>query len=234
LGREEAYIGVLIDDLVTKGTNEPYRMFSSRAEYRLALREDNADTRLGAYAYRLGLIDRELFDRIDRKAKESQAGAEYLKTHFLTNAAKTLALLEDLGEEPISEKTSLLTLASRASFNETKLKAIDGYFEDMSREAIEQVLIAAKYDCYLDKQKRQIERMKEAKALTIPSDLDFGAIEGLGSEIAQKLKQFKPQTLFEAEQIGGMTPAALDILAIKIALLNKRRQTTLAKNKRTF
>ncbi|MDR0664035.1 MAG: tRNA uridine-5-carboxymethylaminomethyl(34) synthesis enzyme MnmG [Helicobacteraceae bacterium] len=223
LGRDEAYIGVLIDDLVTKGANEPYRMFSSRAEYRLQLREDNADLRLAKYAYRYRLADRALFDRAERKANETSGGVNYLKTRFLTNNAETLSRLKAIGEEAIGEKTSLLTLASRPSFNEAKLRAIDGYFEKVSAEAIEQILIAAKYDHYLTKQQEQIERMREMKTLSIPADLDFSAIEGLGAEITQKLKRFRPQTLFDAEQISGMTPAALDILAIKIAFLNRRR-----------
>ncbi|MDR2639031.1 MAG: tRNA uridine-5-carboxymethylaminomethyl(34) synthesis enzyme MnmG [Helicobacteraceae bacterium] len=223
LGREEAYIGVLIDDLVTKGVQEPYRMFSSRAEYRLHLREDNADIRLAAYAYRYGLIDRIQAERAKRKADETNAGVNYLKTNFLTNNAQTLRRLEALGEEPIGEKVSLMTLASRPSFSPAKLRAVDPYFETLGAEALEQTLIAAKYDHYFAKQQEQIERMREMKALAIPSDLDFGAIEGLGSEIIQKLGKFRPQTLFEAEQISGMTPAALDILAIKIAVSNKRR-----------
>ncbi|MDR2151827.1 MAG: FAD-dependent oxidoreductase, partial [Helicobacteraceae bacterium] len=224
LRRDEAYIGVLIDDLVTKGVYEPYRMFSSRAEYRLQLREDNADLRLSAYAYRYGLVDCAFAEKAARKAEATIEGVRRLKTRFFTNNAETLRRLQAIGEEPIGEKTSLLTLAARPSFNESKLKAIDEYFENASADVMEQILIAAKYDHYLNKQQEQIERMKAAKTLTIPSDLDFEAIEGLGSEIVQKLKHFRPQTLFDAEKISGMTPAALDILAIKIAVFNKRRQ----------
>ncbi|MDR1452182.1 MAG: tRNA uridine-5-carboxymethylaminomethyl(34) synthesis enzyme MnmG [Helicobacteraceae bacterium] len=225
LGRDEAYIGVLIDDLVTKGVNEPYRMFSSRAEYRLQLREDNADLRLAGYAYRYGLVDRAFADRAEQKAKETSEGVSRLRASFFTNNAETLRRLAAIGEDPIGEKISLLTLASRPSFNEAKLKAIDDYFEDISEEAIEQILITAKYDHYLNKQQEQIERMRRMKTLVIPDDLDFNAIEGLGAEISQKLSQFRPQTLFDAEKISGMTPAALDILAIKIAVSSKRRQS---------
>ncbi|MDR2034604.1 MAG: tRNA uridine-5-carboxymethylaminomethyl(34) synthesis enzyme MnmG [Helicobacteraceae bacterium] len=223
LGREEAYIGVLIDDLVTKGTNEPYRMFTSRAEYRLSLREDNADTRLAGYGYRYGLIDRDFFENTERKARAAKEGLDYLRSHFLTNNAETLRRLKELGEEPIGEKTSLLTIASRPSFNEVKLRAIDDFFKNEQTDAIEQILIGAKYDYYLDKQQEQIDRMKEMKALEIPADLDVDSIEGLGAEIRQKLNKFKPQTLFDAEKISGMTPAALDLLALRIALINKRR-----------
>ncbi|MDR1911794.1 MAG: tRNA uridine-5-carboxymethylaminomethyl(34) synthesis enzyme MnmG [Helicobacteraceae bacterium] len=223
LGREEAYIGVLIDDLVTKGTNEPYRMFTSRAEYRLSLREDNADTRLAGYGYRYGLIDRDFFEKTERKARAAKEGLDYLRSRFLTNNAETLRRLKELSEEPIGEKTSLLTIASRPSFNEAKLRAIDDFFKNAEADAIEQILIGAKYDYYLDKQQEQIDRMKEMKALEIPADLDVDSIEGLGAEIRQKLNKFKPQTLFDAEKISGMTPAALDLLALRIALINKRR-----------
>ena len=222
LGRDEAYIGVLIDDLVTKGTNEPYRMFTSRAEYRLNLREDNADLRLTHYAHSFGLVDQAQFHAAQTKKTQSEAGLNYLITHYLTNSQENLRRLNELGEERIVEKTLLINIVSRPSFDAQKLAKLDQFFADFTQEANEQTLINAKYHHYLAKQSEQIERMKAQKMLVIPADFDFAAVGGLSAEIVQKLSKFRPQTLFDAEQISGMTPAALDLLSIAINISGQK------------
>ena len=222
LGRDEAYIGVLIDDLVTKGTNEPYRMFTSRAEYRLNLREDNADLRLTHYAHDFGLVDQAQFHAAQTKKTQSEAGLNYLITHYLTNSQENLRRLNELGEERIVEKTLLINIVSRPSFDAQKLAKLDQFFADFTQEANEQTLINAKYHHYLAKQSEQIERMKAQKMLVIPADFDFAAVGGLSAEIVQKLGKFRPQTLFDAEQISGMTPAALDLLSIAINISGQK------------
>ncbi|MDR0747391.1 MAG: tRNA uridine-5-carboxymethylaminomethyl(34) synthesis enzyme MnmG [Helicobacteraceae bacterium] len=216
LGREEAYMGVLVDDLVTKGTNEPYRMFTSRAEYRLLLREDNADLRLGSHAYRYGLIGEEEYRKIREKKEQTESGLKRLESEFLTNSAENLRRLSALGEERIVEKTAMINVVSRASFNEKKLVALDPFFARFSRAALEQIVIGAKYHHYLIKQEEQIERMKRQRSQTIPDDMEFEKVPGLGFEIVSKLNHFRPRTFFEAEKISGMTPAALDILSVYI------------------
>ncbi|MDR3162481.1 MAG: tRNA uridine-5-carboxymethylaminomethyl(34) synthesis enzyme MnmG [Helicobacteraceae bacterium] len=220
LGREEAYIGVLADDLVTKGTNEPYRMFTSRAEYRLSLREDNADLRLGSYAYRYGLIGEDEYRDITEKKEQIENGLKRLESGFLTNSAENLQRLSALGEEKIVEKTALINVVSRASFDEKKLVALDPFFACFSNAALEQILISTKYHHYLIKQEEQIERMKRQRSQMIPDDMEFEKIPGLGSEIVSKLNSFRPRTFFEAERISGMTPAALDILSVYIRFRN--------------
>ncbi len=221
LGRDEASLGVLIDDLVTKGTKEPYRMFTSRAEFRLLLREDNADLRLGGYGYRLGLLDEESHIKIVKKQEEIRKGLKYLEENFLTPTKESLEFLKSIGEEKINDKTSLKNLASRASFNIEKLERIAPQLKDFSKEAKEQILIEAKYHQYIKKQKEQIQKMRDLMDIKIPKDLDIDAISGLSNEVKEKLKKFRPQTLFNASQISGITPAALEILHIYIKMKEK-------------
>ncbi len=221
LGRDEAYIGVLIDDLVTKGTKEPYRMFTSRAEFRLLLREDNADLRLMPYGHRLGLIDEETYSRMMRKREQIQKGMVYLEEHYLTPTKENLAFLAEMGEEKITDKTSLKNIAARASFTIEKLEKLAPIIKDFSPEAKEQILIEAKYHQYIKKQQEQIAKMHELMDIEIPEDLDIDSISGLSNEVKEKLKKFKPPTLFAASQISGITPAAIEILHIYIKMKQK-------------
>ena len=223
LRRDEAYIGVLIDDLVTKGTKEPYRMFTSRAEFRLLLREDNADLRLMPYGYKLGLIDEDTYFKMVKKREEIEKGLRYLDENFLTPTKETLEFLKNLGEEKITDKISLKNLAARSSFNLQKLEKLAPLIKDFGEEAKEQILIEAKYNQYIKKQKEQIAKMKELLSVKIPDDLDIDSISGLSNEVKEKLKSFKPHTLFAASQISGITPAALEILHIYIKM-NKNRK----------
>ena len=221
LGRDEAYIGVLIDDLVTKGTKEPYRMFTSRAEFRLLLREDNADLRLMPYGHKLGLIDEDTYAKMMRKREEIHKGLKLLEERHLTPTKETLAFLDEIKESKITDKTSLKNLAARSTFTVEKLEKLVPELKEFSKEAKEQILIEAKYDQYIKKQKEQIERMHRLMDIKIPEDLDIDAISGLSNEVKEKLKKFKPPTLFAASEISGITPAAIEILQIYIKMREK-------------
>ena len=222
LRRDEAYIGVLIDDLVTKGTKEPYRMFTSRAEYRLLLREDNADLRLMPYGYKLGLIDEATHERMVRKHKELCIGLEYLENTQLTPSHENIAFLASIGEEKITDKMSLQKIVARSDFSIEKLEKIAPCVVSFCQEAKEQILVEAKYKNYIEKQKDQIDTMKAMLTIKIPPMMDFASISGLSNEVVEKLQRFNPPTLFAASEISGITPAALDILHVYIKMFNKK------------
>ncbi len=221
LRRDEAYIGVLIDDLVTKGTKEPYRMFTSRAEYRLLLREDNADLRLMGYGYKLGLIDEETYKKMLYKKEQTKLGLEILQERFFTPSKENNAFLNSIGEDKISDKTEFKKIVARKSFTIDKLDKLVKEFGDLSTNIKEQILIEAKYHNYINKQKEQINKMKTLMDLKIPKELNIDAISGLSNEVKEKLKDIQPPTLFEASEISGVTPAAVDILQIYIKMYNK-------------
>ncbi|QCD44536.1 tRNA uridine-5-carboxymethylaminomethyl(34) synthesis enzyme MnmG [Campylobacter mucosalis] len=222
LRRDEAYIGVLIDDLVTKGTKEPYRMFTSRAEYRLLLREDNAILRLGAYGYDLGLLDENAFLRIQNVATNLKAGLELLNTKEITPSKENLAFLSNLDEDIISEKVTLQKIVARKSFTKDKLKKLDEFFTNLDDISLEQILTECKYKHYINEQKNQIDKMKDMLSIKIPQGFNFRGISGLSNEVVEKLEKFAPPTLFAASEISGITPAAIDILQIYIKMFNKK------------
>lgn len=224
LRRDEAYIGVLIDDLVTKGTKEPYRMFTSRAEYRLLLREDNADLRLSPYGYKLGLIDEQTHEKVVIKQAQLQEGLAFLEETFFTPSKENVAFLETLGEEKITDKVSLQKIVARKSFDLAKLEKLDNIFSKFTKEAKEQILVEAKYKNYIEKQKLQIDNMKEMMNVKIPPMMDFSSISGLSNEVVEKLQRFNPPTLFAASEISGITPAALDILHVYIKIFSKTKK----------
>ena len=218
LRRDEAYIGVLIDDLVTKGTKEPYRMFTSRAEYRLLLREDNAVLRLSGYGRQLGLIDAKTYARVEKIRENLARGLAYLNQTVITPSKQNLALLESLGEDIISQNVSLQKIVARKSFKREKLQNLDEIFAGMDEASLEQILVEAKYQHYIAEQKSQIERMKDMLQVRIPEDFSFRGISGLSNEVVEKLETFNPPTLFAASEISGITPAAIDILHIYIKM----------------
>ena len=218
LRRDEAYIGVLIDDLVTKGTKEPYRMFTSRAEYRLLLREDNAVLRLSGYGRQLGLIDAKTYERVEKIRQNLARGLAYLNQTVITPSKQNLALLESLGEDIISQNVSLQKIVARKSFTREKLQNLDEIFACMDEASLEQILVEAKYQHYIAEQKSQIERMKDMLQVCIPEGFSFRGISGLSNEVVEKLETFNPPTLFAASEISGITPAAIDILHIYIKM----------------
>lgn len=221
LRRDEAYIGVMIDDLVTKGTKEPYRMFTSRAEFRLLLREDNANLRLSKYGYKFGLIDEKTYQEVVKISDELKKGLDILQTQTLTPSKQTQAFLSSIDEEGIKEKIELQKIVSRKSFNMEKLEALVPAIKEFSYKAKEQILVEAKYHNYIKKQKEQIDKMKTMLDIAIPENFEFKKISGLRSEVIEKLKTYNPPTLFAASQISGITPAAIDILHIYIKMMNK-------------
>ena len=218
LRRDEAYIGVLIDDLVTKGTKEPYRMFTSRAEYRLLLREDNAVLRLSGYGRGLGLIDAKTHARVEKIRENLARGLAYLNQTVITPSKQNLALLESLDEDIISQNVSLQKIVARKSFTREKLQNLDEIFACMDEASLEQILVEAKYQHYIAEQKSQIERMKDMLQVRIPEGFSFRGISGLSNEVVEKLETFNPPTLFAASEISGITPAAIDILHIYIKM----------------
>jgi tRNA uridine 5-carboxymethylaminomethyl modification enzyme len=222
LRRDEAYIGVLIDDLVTKGTKEPYRMFTSRAEYRLLLREETADLRLGRYGHALGLIDDAQMERIETKRTQIAEGLKLLEETIYTPNKEFLAFLASIDEEHITDKLTATQLVSRKSFELDKLVKLIPSFAELDPYIQEQILIEAKYARYVEKQSDDIERMSKMLHIAIPENFDFSSVSGLSNEIVSKLNTFNPPTLQAASQISGMTPAALDILHIYIKMAQRK------------
>ncbi|WP_459888131.1 tRNA uridine-5-carboxymethylaminomethyl(34) synthesis enzyme MnmG [Campylobacter concisus] len=222
LRRDDAYIGVLIDDLVTKGTKEPYRMFTSRAEYRLLLREENAILRLGGYGHELGLLDDETFNEIEAIRQNLKDGLAYLNNTQITPSKQNLELLASLDEEPISQNVSLQKIVARKSFTAEKLRKLDQKFSNLDDASVDQILTECKYQHYINEQKNQIEKMKDMMDVKIPENFDFRSVSGLSNEVVEKLEKFAPPTLFAASEISGITPAAIDILHIYIKMNEKR------------
>lgn len=216
LRRDESYIGVLIDDLVTKGTKEPYRMFTSRAEFRLLLREDNANLRLSEYGYNIGLLPKDAYNEVLALKDDLEKAMEILLTKEITPNKDTLNFLSNIEEEPINEKMTLQKLVARKSFDDKKLRALDPFFENLNQNSINQILTEAKYYHYIAQQHIEVEKMKGLLDVKIPTDLDFKTISGLSNEVVEKLIKFAPPTLAAASNISGITPAAIDILHIAI------------------
>jgi tRNA uridine 5-carboxymethylaminomethyl modification enzyme len=218
LRRDEAYIGVLIDDLVTKGTKEPYRMFTSRAEYRLLLREDNADRRLTHYGEALGLLDEEYLKKFRAKERDLNEALAFLHDQSVTPSKEFLAKLEAIGATKISHKSQWIDVIGRGEFDRAKLIALLPSFDKYSDEVIEQILIEAKYSRYIEKQHAQVLQMEDMLRIKIPPNFDYSNISGLSNEIKEKLTDATPPTLFGASQISGITPASLEIIHVHIKM----------------
>lgn len=214
LDRSQAYIGVLIDDLVTKGTNEPYRMFTSRAEYRLILREDNADLRLSEIGYKIGLIDEKTYKKVLRKRKNINKEINRLKTTKISPGKKINRFLIKWKTTPLNKTTSLENLLKRPQIDYGKLAIIDGCKDKLSEQEVFQVQTNIKYEGYIRQQSDQIKRFKRLENIKIPTELNFSKINGLSKEVVEKLSKFKPVSLGQASRISGITPAAITILMV--------------------
>ncbi len=223
LGRDEAYIGVLIDDLVTKGTQEPYRMFTSRAEYRLLLREDNADLRLGHYGYELGLLDGDTYKNIELKKGAIDEALDMLKHTYATPTKEFLERLSSVGLTKINDKTAWIDIIGRGDLTQEQLIELLPELEKYDKEVLEQILIEAKYNRYIEKQQSQIAKMHEMMKVKIPEGFDYTKVQGLSNEIVEKLQKATPPDLQSASQISGITPAALEILHVYIKLSQKTK-----------
>ena len=223
LRRDEAYIGVLIDDLVTKGTHEPYRMFTSRAEYRLLLREENADLRLSHYGYELGLISKEQIDKVEEKRKTLQEAVEFMANTWITAKKETLELLESIGEDKINDRVLLIDLIGRNTIDKEKFDVLVPSLKDIDAYLKEQIIIEAKYYRYIQKQQKQIEKMKKMLKLNIPENFSYRGLPGLSNEVVEKLEKHRPPTLYNASLISGITPAALDIVHLNLNMFCQKQ-----------
>jgi len=219
LDRSEAYIGVLIDDLVTKGTNEPYRMFTSRAEYRLFLREDNADIRLREKGYRVGLVQKEEYELFLKK-KETMEGLNERVSRWIANPTKGINdRLRAMGTSPVKQATSLREILKRPELSFSDLIRFDADLSHFDREVRDQVEIQVKYEGYLMRQQEQIERFKRFENLKIPEDMNFHSIIGLSTEVKEKLSKMRPISIGQASRISGITPAAISVLIVNLKKL---------------
>ncbi len=223
LRRDEAYIGVLIDDLVTKGTKEPYRMFTSRAEFRLLLREDNADIRLSHYGNEIGLVDDKTYAKVAQRERELKETLCFLEENFMTPSKENNALLASLGQNKISDKVTLKSLIARNECTPEALEVIAPQSKSFSPQTKELIMIECKYANYIKKQQAQIDKMKNHISVKIPENFDFKKVRGLSNEIIEKFETFNPPTLFAASEIQGVTPAAIDILHIYIKIDQKQK-----------
>ncbi len=214
--RDEAYIGVLVDDLVTLGTSEPYRMFTSRAEYRLQLREDNADLRLTEQGRALDLVDDAQWSHFVQKrdAIEKERG-RLERTYIQANSAQAAALSPSL-TKPLSREYSLAELLKRPELDYADLDAVAPSETTITEAVAEQVTIQLKYSGYIDRQQQDIDRLQRHEAMAIPEDIDFDQVEGLSNEIRQKLGEIRPSNLARAGRIPGVTPAALSLLLVHL------------------
>ncbi len=188
------------------------------------MREDNADIRLSHYGYKLGLIDEQTYDNVVKKQLETKEGLAYLEETVLTPSKENIAYLEELGEEKITDKVSLQKIVARKSFDLEKLEKLSPIFEKFSLDAKKQILVEAKYKNYIEKQKIQIDKMKNLMNIKIPPMMDFSSISGLSNEVVEKLQRFSPPTLFAASEISGITPSAIDILHVYVTMSHRRNK----------
>ena len=229
-GRDEAYLGVLVDDLVTHGTTEPYRMFTSRAEYRLQLREDTADARLTPVGRQLGLVDERRWATYARKAEAVAAERTRLSAAWVAPGGALARAVEAATGLAINREGSALDLLKRPELSYAALAAVEGLGPGVEdAQVAEQVEIGVKYAGYLDRQREEIARQRRHEQTAIPADFGFRDIPGLSAELQGKLEAVRPQTLGQAQRIPGMTPAALTLLRVHLARRPRDRAVRSAK-----
>lgn len=216
LGRDEAYIGVLIDDLVTKGTEEPYRLLTSRAEYRLILRHDNADLRLTDYGYQLGLISEERYSKFLAKKEQIKQAENAVKTITIHPDEKVQAYLASIGEDKLKAGVKADVFLRRPRVKVDDIEKLTGETISTERYVKEQIEINVKYAGYIKKEQQQINRLHRQEAKKIPADIDYQAIEGLATEAREKFEKIRPETIAQAERISGVNPADMAILSVYV------------------
>jgi tRNA uridine 5-carboxymethylaminomethyl modification enzyme len=215
LRRDQAYMGVLVDDLATMGTKEPYRMFTSRAEYRLLLREDNADIRLTEIGYKAGLVDDARWAAFSEKLELIEQEKQRLKSQWVHPKHEATEQLNPLLKNPITKENSLQDLIRRPEMTYSQLMAIDGLGPAIeNKQAAEQVEIQIKYAGYIERQSEEVERSLRNENTILPPDLDFSLISGLSNEVVAKLTDARPETVGKASRISGITPAAISLLLV--------------------
>lgn len=218
-GRGEAYLGVMVDDLITRGVMEPYRMFTSRAEYRLSLREDNADLRLTEIGRQLGVVDDVRWQAFEQKREAITREQERLKSTWLNPRVLPQADAERVLGQAMEHEYSLQALLRRPQVNYASLMSLPGAAPEIpvtDPSVIEQLEIQAKYAGYIDRQREEVEKSREQESAKLPLDLDYREVRGLSKEVSQKLNQYKPETLGQAARISGVTPAAISLLLVHL------------------
>ncbi|MCR4618848.1 MAG: tRNA uridine-5-carboxymethylaminomethyl(34) synthesis enzyme MnmG [Lachnospiraceae bacterium] len=222
LDRSESYIGVLIDDLVTKDNREPYRMMTSKAEYRLLLRQDNADLRLRKYGYQVGLISEEDYKKVCEKETLILSEMDRLKNTFVGASKDVLSYLDSIGSTPLTTGVSLAALLCRPEVTYENMAVIDKDRPSLPSSVTEQVEIELRYEGYIDRQKKQVEHFKKMESRKIPVDLDYDDVPSLRIEARQRLKEFKPLSIGQASRLSGVSPADVSVLLVYLEKGNNR------------
>jgi tRNA uridine 5-carboxymethylaminomethyl modification enzyme len=221
LDRSQAYMGVMIDDLITRGTKEPYRMFTSRAEYRLMLREDNADLRLAEIGHDLGLIEKDTLKDVGERKRQIAREIDRVKKTVIKPSSTVNDFLEGRGSNPISSGIRLDQLLKRAELDYTAVEALAAPEKKKDPRVTRQVEIEIKYEGYIDRQLREVEKFKDLEKIRIPEVLDFNNVHGLSNELKEKLSRVRPVSLGQASRIAGMTPAAISVLLVTLKASEK-------------
>ena len=220
LSRSEAYVGVLIDDLITKGTKEPYRMFTSRAEYRILLRQDNADLRLTPLAHKIGMVDDSSFERVKKKAKGTEDIKKLLRKEGLSPEDAN-PILERQKSSPIKQQVKATSIITRPNVGMNEIFEMDqelknkaSLIDDLEGEIIEQAEIQLKYEGYISREEDVAEKMNRLEKVKIPDDIDFKKFSSLSSEAVEKLEAIKPATIGQASRISGVSPSDISVLLV--------------------
>jgi tRNA uridine 5-carboxymethylaminomethyl modification enzyme len=216
ISRSEGYIGVLIDDLVTRGTDEPYRMFTARVEYRLLLREDNADIRLGSRGFELGLLPAERYRLIEEKTRQFNATIDWLKKSRIKPSPEINRRLKKLGTGPLNETTAAIELLRRPEITYEHLRTILPTAPAIAKSVQDLVEVEVKYEGYINRTRRQVAEFQELEQIRIPANIDYHAVPGLSTELREKLARIRPKSLGQAQNIPGITPAAIFALTVFI------------------
>ncbi len=224
LDRSESYIGVLIDDLVTKENHEPYRMMTSRAEYRLLLRQDNADLRLTPKGYKVGLISRERYEKVKEKERLIREEIARMETIKVGAGRQIGEFLSRLGSQPLHTSTSLAELIRRPELDYDKIAPLDPDRKPLPRDVIEQVTINIKYDGYIRRQMKQVKQFKRLEGKKLPAEFDYSTISGLRIEAQQKLNLYQPESIGQASRISGVSPADISVLLVYMEQLHQQEQ----------
>jgi tRNA uridine 5-carboxymethylaminomethyl modification enzyme len=217
LDRSEAYIGVLIDDLVTKGTDEPYRMFTSRAEYRILLRQDNADVRLTPLGFKIGLASKDRMQRVEQKLKHVDELVSYIKNESISPEEINQFLVQQ-ESAPINQKVKMFGILSRPNIDlalfKNNIKRIEDSFLTYSNDELEQAEILVKYEGYIQKEKELVDKQYRLESLVLHDDFDYNRLTSLGAEAREKLNKVRPNTIGQAARISGITPSDISILMV--------------------
>ena len=218
LRREQAYLGVLVDDLITKGVNEPYRMFTSRAEYRLQLREDNVDMRLTEDGYKIGLVSEAQWQAFERKREQIEQEIQRLKSTWYTPLKLPESEQERVFGQKLAREANLHDLLRRPNLDYAKLMTLPNALPDnpLAADVAEQVEIQVKYQGYIDRQNEEIDTRRDIETLRLPENIDYAKVKGLSAEVQQKLNKHKPETVGQASRISGVTPAAVALLMVHL------------------